>query len=195
MKVARFVAEVDKSKCVGDKLCEVFCPSGAIKIVAKKAEVDSDKCVACTRCFDRCPKDAIKMAPREHPKVFGTSSDDVDPIQVKELCLKAHRQPYELVCACTSTTAEEIAAAIIKGARSVREIVLMTGALTGCQEFCSPTVQRLLKAYGVDIAKAGTPFIYDQTFSLWDIPDEINQKHPGYYFKEDTELATQLRKG
>ena len=195
MKVVKFVAEVDRSKCIGDKLCEAMCPSGAIKVVAKKANVDSEKCLACTRCFDRCAKDAITMVHRDQPKIVGTSSEDVDPTEIREICLKAHRQPYELVCVCTMTTAEEIAAAIIKGARSVREVASMTGVLTGCQEFCSTTVQRMLKAYGVDIAKAGAPLAYDQTFSLWDIPEEVCQKHPGYYFKEDTELATKLRKG
>ena len=194
MKIVKFVAEVDKSNCIGDKLCEAICPSGAIKVVAKKANVDSEKCLACTRCFDRCTQEAITMVLRDQPKAVGTSSEGVDPTEIRELCYKAHRRPDELVCICTMTMAEEIAAAVIKGARSVREVALMTGVLTGCREFCVPVVQRMLKAYGVDIAKAGAPLTYDQTFSLWDIPEEVRQKYPGYYFKEDRELATELRK-
>ncbi|MBM4463054.1 MAG: 4Fe-4S dicluster domain-containing protein [Chloroflexi bacterium] len=199
MKVVKFLAQVDKTKCVGDKLCEEMCPTGAIRVVGKKAEVDkkatvdSEKCLACARCMDRCQKDAVTMVPRGQPKVFGTSTEGVDHAKIRELCRKAHRQPYELVCVCTFTLAEEIAAAIIKGARSVREVALMTGVLSGCQQFCSPVIQRMLKAYGVDIAKAGAPLTYDQTFSLWDIPEEIQQKYPGYYFKEDAEMATRLR--
>ena len=199
MKVVEFLAQVDRAKCVGDKLCEEMCPTGAIRVVGKKAKVDkkatvdSEKCLACTRCVDRCPKDAVTMVPRDQPKVFGTSTVGFDPAEVRELCRKAHRQPYELVCVCTFTLAEEIAAAIIKGARSVREVALMTGVLSGCQQFCSPVIQRMLKASGVDIAEAGAPLTYDQTFSLWDIPQEMQQKYPSYYFKEDTEMATRLR--
>jgi len=193
MKIVNFVAEVDKSKCKGDKLCEEICPTGAIQVVNKKSEVDAEKCVACTRCSDRCPRDAVTMVPRDQLKVVMTSTADVDPLEIRELCLKAHREPTEPVCHCTGTFAEEIAAAIIKGARSVREVALMTGVVTGCMEFCVPVVQRMLKVYGVDIAEAGVPLVYDQTFSLWDIPQEAQQKYAGYYLKEDTEFATKLR--
>ncbi len=195
MKIVNFVTTVDESKCRGDKLCESICPTGAIRVIEKKAVVEDEKCVACTRCVDRCPEEAVTLVRRPEPMVVGTSAADIDEAEIRELCLKAHRQPDELICICTGTYAEEIAAAVIKGARSVREIVLMTGALTGCQEFCVPVAQRMLKAYGVDIAESGTPLTYDQSFSLWDIPEEVCQKYPGYYFREDTELATKLRKG
>jgi len=199
MKVVKFVAQVDKAKCVGDKLCEEMCPTGAIRVVGgkakvdKKASVDSGTCLACTRCVDRCTKGAVTMVLRDQAKVVGTSTEGLDPAEIRDLCRRAHRQPYELVCVCTFTPAEEIAAAIIKGARSVREVALATGVLSGCQQFCSPVIQRMLKAYGVDITKVGGPLRYDQTFSLWDITLEVQQKYPGYYFEEDTELATRLR--
>jgi len=195
MKIVNFLAEVDSSKCKGDKLCEAICPTGAIRVFEKKAKVTDEKCVACTRCVDRCPERAVALVRRTEAMVVGTSAADVDGAEIRELCLKAHRQPDELICICTGTYAEEIAAAIIKGARSVREVALTTGALTGCQEFCVPVVQRMLKAYGVDIAESGTPLTYDQSFSLWDIPETVQKKYPGYYFKEDAELATKLRKG
>ncbi|MBW1901569.1 MAG: 4Fe-4S binding protein [Deltaproteobacteria bacterium] len=195
MKIVNFLAEVDPSKCKGDKLCEAICPTGSIRVFEKKAQVEDGKCVACTRCVDRCPEDAITLVRRSEPMVVGTSSADIDGAEIRELCLKAHRKPDELICICTGTYAEEIAASIIKGARSVREIALTTGALTGCQEFCVPVVQRMLKAYGVDIAESGTPLTYDQSFSLWDIPEAVHKKYPEYYFKEDRELATKLRKG
>lgn len=195
MKIVSFLAQVDESKCRGDKLCPQVCPTGAITVTDKKASVQNELCVACTRCFDRCPEDAITMVPREAPKLVAVSMEEVDETEVRALCLKAHRQPDELVCICTGTFAGEIAAAIIKGARSIREVVRMTGAVSGCQEFCVPVVQRMLKACGVNIAEAGAPLNYDQTFSLWDIPEEISRKYPRFCVKEDAELAGRLRKG
>lgn len=194
MRVAEFLAQVDEAKCVGDKLCEQICPTGAIKVVEKKANVDDEKCLACTKCSDRCQEDAITMVPRAQSKEFRTSVEGVDEAEIRELCLKAHRFPSELVCVCTGTLAEEIAAAIIKGAKSVQEVALMTGVLSGCGEFCISVIQRLLKAHGVDVVKAGGHLKYDQTFSMWDIPEEVQEKYPRYYFKEDVELATRLRK-
>ena len=195
MKVVQFLAQVQEALCAGDKLCEAICPSAAIQVVDKKARVEDDKCVACTRCFDRCPNDAIAMIPLPQPRVVTTSAAGLDEREVRELCLRAYRLPDDLVCVCTGTTAGELAAAVIKGARSVRDVVLMTGAVTGCQEFCVPVVQRMLKASGVNIAEAGGPLTYEQTFSLWDMPRDLGQKYPMYKLEDDTELATKLRKG
>jgi ferredoxin len=195
MKIVNFCAQVDEAKCQGDKLCEQVCSTGAMEVIDKKARVQDEMCVACTRCFDRCPVNAITMVPRDQPMLVATSVQEVDEAEVRELCLKAYRRPDELVCICTGTYAGEFAAAIIKGARSVRKVVRMTGAISGCQEFCVPVVQRMLKAYGVDIADAGGPLSYDQTFSLWDIPEAVSKKYPRFCVKEDAELARRLRKG
>lgn len=196
MKVVKYLSQVDETKCTGDKLCQEICPSGAIRVVGKKAKVDGEKCLACTRCVDRCTRAALTMVPRRQPRVVGLSAKDVDQAELKELLRKVHRLPADLVCVCTVTFAEEIAAAIIKGARSVREVALMTGVMTGCQEFCVPTVQRMLKAYGVNVSEseAGAPMKYDQTFSMWDMTAEQEEKFAGYYLKEDRDLANQLRK-
>lgn len=99
------------------------------------------------------------------------------------------------MCICTGTCAGEIAAAIIKGARSIREVVQQTAVITGCQEMCVPVVQRMLKAYGVELAEAELPLAYDQSFSLWDFPQEVGDKYPWYCFEEDAEFGDNLRKG
>lgn len=51
-------------RCIGCKMCERDCPSGAIKIrkVGDKifeADIDMGKCVYCAQCVDSCPKDAL----------------------------------------------------------------------------------------------------------------------------------------
>lgn len=196
MKLVRFRAQVDREKCNGCKLCEKICLSETIKVLGKKAVVDDDMCLACTRCLDICSVvNAITMVPRPEPKQVGTLLADVDEAAVRELCLKAHRLPHELICVCTSTFAGEIAAAILKGARSFKEVSLKTGVLTGCQEFCVPVIQRMLKAHGVDLTKSGGYLRYDQTLSMWDIPAEVRQRHPEYYFEEDLALASRVGKG
>jgi ferredoxin len=195
MKVVKHLAQVDETRCIGDKLCEEMCPTAAIRVVKKKAKVQEGKCLACNRCVDRCPSAAVTMVPRREPMTVAVTVADVDPEAVAKLLRAVHRLPGELVCVCTLTSTEEIAAAIVKGARSVREVAAMTGVLSGCQEFCVPTVQRMLKAAGVDItcAKAIAPMKYEQTFSMWDVSGELMAKHPRYHLEEDRALAARLR--
>lgn len=42
MKVVKHLARVETAKCVGDKLCETVCVSGAIKVAEKKAVVEEE---------------------------------------------------------------------------------------------------------------------------------------------------------
>ena len=193
MKLVKFQPRVDESRCKGDSHCERVCSTGAIKVIEKIATVDEDRCIACNRCFDRCPDDAITMVLRPEPKLVTTSTEGIDDAEIKALCMTARRLPDELVCICTTTFAAEIAVAVIKGARSIRDIAAMTGVASGCQEFCVPVVQRMLKAYGLDITEVGAPLNYDQSFSMWDIPADVKDKYPEYYFKEDIDLATKNR--
>jgi len=190
----KFIAQVDAAKCSGCKLCERVCLTDAITIVNKMAVVDDD-CLGCTRCVDVCwHNQAVVMVPRATPRYCGTDVNAVDAGLVQELCAHAHRLPDELVCVCANTSAGEIAAAIIQGARSFKELSFATGVLQGCQEFCVPPIQRMLKAQGVDVTKAGGFLKYDQTLSMWDIPKAAQEQFE-YYFADDLALATKSRQG
>ena len=39
MKVVKFMASVDEDKCIGDKLCQTVCPSGALTYQEEPKEV------------------------------------------------------------------------------------------------------------------------------------------------------------
>ncbi|GHU93608.1 4Fe-4S ferredoxin [Spirochaetia bacterium] len=52
--------EVDKSACIGCKICTRFCNHGAISFGSdKKAVIDHKKCVGCGRCIGACSKNAV----------------------------------------------------------------------------------------------------------------------------------------
>jgi len=188
MKVVKYLAQVDETECIGDKLCENVCPTGAIKVVHKKAKVDVEKCVACTRCWDACQQDAIRMVVRPAPIILGIDAGEVDQTRLRELCVKAHLHPQQFLCLCTGTRVKEVAAAVLRGASSPEEISLMTGARSGCTLYCMEPMLRLLKAHGVEIRPPKGYRWYDITPTLWDVPKEVEQKYPGYYFAEDREV-------
>jgi len=185
MKVVKFLAVVDETRCIGDKLCENVCPTAAIEVVKKKARVDEERCVACFRCWDACQQDAVTMVARPEPIILGVDPGEVDQTSLRELCMKAHLHPQQFLCLCTGTRVNEVAAAVLKGAKSPEEISLMTGARSGCTIYCMEPMLRLLKAHGVKTAPPKDHRWYDFAPTLWDVPEELAQKYPDYYFEED----------
>jgi formate hydrogenlyase subunit 6/NADH:ubiquinone oxidoreductase subunit I len=73
----------DASKCIGCKLCERDCPSGAIEIIKTgdkqfKAVLRMDKCIYCGQCVDSCNKDALRTTGEFELAAFDRNKLKVD---------------------------------------------------------------------------------------------------------------------
>jgi heterodisulfide reductase subunit A len=55
------IAEVDRDRCNGCRVCATVCPYGAIEIVDGKAKVNEIVCEGCGACTAACPVDAIQL--------------------------------------------------------------------------------------------------------------------------------------
>lgn len=180
MKIVNFVSVVDEHKCNGDRRCEALCPAGAIKVVGEKARVNENRCVACGKCADICRENAILLVRRDIPMTIGFDASFVDPEKVQNLCTKASLLPDLLVCACTGTLAGEVAGAIIGGAKSPEDAVVMTGAGSGCGIYCMGVIFKLFAGAGIQIPD--DPRWNSLPLSPADIPEEVAAKYPEYYF-------------
>ncbi len=191
MKKVTLLAKVNTDLCIGCKICEKVCPVLAIKVIDRKAMVNDETCRGCSNCVDRCPQYAIKMDKREVPFEVGLDVCKFDQEKIKELCLKAHLNPEQVLCYCVGTRAEEVAAAIISGAKTPEEISLLTGIRTGCTIECIQPLLRIIKAAGIELKPvvAGWQW-YGTTVTAWDLPDSVKEKYNsrGFYFNEDREL-------
>lgn len=58
-RVFRPVVNLDK--CVGCRLCWIYCPETAISLVDEKPVIDYDKCKGCGICVHECPVKAIEF--------------------------------------------------------------------------------------------------------------------------------------
>lgn len=191
MKKVYLQAQVDEAKCTGCKICENVCPTGAIQVVEKKARVEENKCAACMKCLDSCNEGAIRMVPRERPLSLGVDPMEVDQDELRELCLRARFKPEEPVCLCNLIPAREVAAAILKGAKTPEEVTLMTGIRTSCGMWCMAPILRLLKAHGLTIEPPKGYRWYDVDAALWNTSEEVARKYSEYYLEEDKELSDQ----
>ncbi len=172
MKIVNFLSLVDRDKCIGDRLCEKACPTSAIKVIEKKARVDEERCVACTKCVEVCCENAVSMAPREHPLNIFMNTEAADQAEIADLCANARCSPDQLYCACTGTLAREVAAAILAGAESPEDIILMTGAGSGCGIYCMGAIFTMFKAAGIMIPMVNTPEEAEQAVAAMRYPPE-----------------------
>jgi len=188
MRKVYSLATVDESRCMGDKHCEIACPTGAIKVVNKKARVDEAKCAACLNCFDVCPHGSISMADRPEPIIFHTDPSSVDQTQLEKLCTRAGFTLDSPVCGCTLTRAGEVAAAILKGAHTPQEVAVATGIRTSCALWCMAPLQRLLQAHLGDVEISSGQQYFPADIGLWKINQTVAEKYPEYFIEEDQDL-------
>ncbi|WP_294001870.1 4Fe-4S binding protein [uncultured Megasphaera sp.] len=198
MKQVTIMAQVDPEKCKGCKTCEKVCPVYAIHVENRIATSDSTKCMGCANCADRCPFYAITMVKRSEVKTVGVDVSKFDPQKIKDLCLKAHFNPEQVLCYCVGVRAEEVAAAILDGCKTPDEISLATGIRTGCTIECIQPILRLLTAAGIELHPDPNGWQwYGLTPTAWDLPEDVKRKYNsrGFYFDEDRELLDKIAKG
>ncbi len=168
----------------------------AIKVVDKKAVVDVPNCTGCSGCQQRCMFDAIHMINREDPYVIEFKWDKANPKEIDALCRKAHFNPQQIICYCTETRAQEVAAAILEGNDTPEKISAETGIRTGCKIECIQPILRLLDAAGIKPERPeGGYQWYGLTPTIYDIPEEIKEKYSsrGFDFKGDIEIFNEVR--
>ena len=198
MKRVTITAVVDKDLCIGCKICQKVCPVYAITVIDKKAVVQDDrKCMGCANCADRCPKYAVKMVERETPFDVGVDVNQFDYSKIREMCEKAHLNPEQVLCYCVGTRAEEVAAALLSGAKTPEEVSAMTGMRTGCTIECIQPLLRMVKAAGNELHPDPDGYQwYGETVTAWSIPEDVKKKYAsrGFYFDEDRELLDKIVK-
>jgi len=196
MKIVNMHAKVNMERCKGCKTCENVCPVYAVEVKRRKQEltvtIDETRCVGCWNCQQRCPEYAIDMVPCE-ARELSTDVSKVDYSQIKALCRKARFHPKQVVCYCTATRAEEVAAAVIAGAKTPDALVLATGIGAGCGIECNQPILRFLHAAGAKFERRkGSYQWYGRTATVWDVPKEVKETYPLFRFKGDQDFFERI---
>ncbi len=210
-KRVRMLAEIVGEKCTGCRLCEQVCPTVAITMRERTrdeqgpgrmiAVMRDEACYNAQACVEICTEQAIVMHELEEPFDVGMDMEAVDMPAVNDLCAKAGYAPPREICFCTTTTAGEVAAAILAGADTPEKVSLMTGIRTGCLELCHQPLLALLHAAGhTDMAqnpKTGWQW-YGRSATLWDnlqadgtFPPDLLEHFDGY--RPELELLDMAR--
>lgn len=199
MRLVNTVPELDEEKCIGCVICTSICPTLAWSVnkESKLAVLEESRCFGCINCESRCPTYAIKMVPREEDRFLYVDPTQVDSTQVADLCRKARFHPEQIICFCTSSRAEEAAAAILTGSLTPEDISSRTGIRSGCTVECSQPLLRLLEAAGIPFQTAldGKGWqIYGKVPTVWDIPKSVKEKYArrGFHFEEDQALMEEV---
>lgn len=196
MKTVSVHARVNMELCKGCKTCQMVCPVYAIDVKKKEKKVqvtiDENRCVGCWNCEQRCPEHAIGMVAC-NPYALKTDVSQFDYKEIEALCRKAHFHPKQGVCYCSGSRAEELAAAIMAGARSPDAVVQATGIGAGCGIECNQTIMRFLEAAGIRWERPRDSWQwYGRTITAWDVSPEIQEGYPVFRFEEDRKLLDRI---
>jgi NAD-dependent dihydropyrimidine dehydrogenase PreA subunit/bacterioferritin-associated ferredoxin len=196
MKVVNVHSQVIPEACKGCKTCQMVCPVYAVAVSREggkpRVDIDLKKCVGCWNCEQRCPEHAIRMVPCE-PYTLTTDVSRFDYGEIQALCRKARFHPKQVVCYCSASRAEELAAAVLGGAKTPDAVVLATGIGAGCGIECNQPVQRFLEAAGMRFERVKESYQwYGRTATVWEVSPEVKAKHATFRFAEDRELMDRI---
>ncbi|MBI3091927.1 MAG: 4Fe-4S binding protein [Candidatus Tectomicrobia bacterium] len=195
MRVVNLVAKVRADECTGCAICAHVCPTLAITMEKRDRllpVIDETHCPGCWNCEQRCPERCIDMVPVE-PYTIGLDAGKYNREEIEALCARAKINPEQIVCFCTGTRADELAAAVLEGAQNPGDLSRLTGTLTGCGVECCQPMMRMLRAAGRDFGKPpGKGYQwYSDCITAWEIPQAVREQHPRFRFEEDLALLNQ----
>lgn len=199
MIVREYVPAIDQVACKACRKCEQICPAGAIALVkeSKEMAVDLERCIDCQRCLDACPNDSITMLPRTQDQALGVDSSKLDQQEIKAICRKIGLAPGEAICACTFITAQELAGAVLQGAKTPEDVCAMTGIRRGCGIYCLVNLFKILEAGGVPEEERARSNLVHHPLNSLDIPEEqlrkLDAQFPQYHLLEDVSTIRKFR--
>jgi len=195
LRQVSLLAKVDREKCTGCRICERVCPTLVIKVVDKKAVVDEPHCSGCGGCEQRCSFRAITLVKRDDPYSISFAIDESRRAEIDALCRKAKFHPEQIVCYCTETRAEEVAASVLAGNDTPEKVSATTGIRTGCKIECIQPILRILDAAGCKpTPPEGGYQWYGLTPTVYDIPQEVKDKYQkrGFFFDDDIRIFEEV---
>ncbi len=196
MRTVHTSASIDYEKCKLCKTCFNVCPTLAISLTDSKPKIDVNLCFGCKACESRCPHKAITMKQREKPLQLHLQVEDADKERIGSLCLRAGYHQKQIICFCTRIRAGEVAAAVLKGAKTPAEISRLTGIRSGCTVECIEPQLRILDVAGIKVEDAPGWQWYGKTPTIMQIPKTVQNKFKehGFYFEDDIKLREKLLK-
>ncbi len=95
------------------------------------------------------------MLPRTGDYALSVDVAELDREKIEEICRKVGLAPGEAICACTFVTAQELAGAVLLGAKTPEDVCAMTGVRRGCGIYCLVNIFKILDAGGVQAGGKG----------------------------------------